>query len=144
MYYEQLKSTLFGYKEIALREYFDHLDNHWCKMDIKTTKKMTKSFYQPWNQVEHVTKFAQRLDDEIIYLNTHNGIDITEANKLQFYTEQMLDSCYFDKAVIIKWESQSPRRKNGGKRRPTVRGEPRERRSTTSALAEQQKNAFRV
>ena len=56
-------------------------------MDTKTIKRTTKSFYQPWNQVEHSTKFAQRLDDKMVYLNEHDGIDITEANKLQFYTE---------------------------------------------------------
>ena len=39
-YYEQLKDTLFGYKEVSPRDYFDHLDDHWCKMDTKTTKSM--------------------------------------------------------------------------------------------------------
>ena len=51
-------------------------------MDIKTIKRMTKPFYEPWHQVEHVTKFAQRLDDEMVYRNGHDGIDITEANEL--------------------------------------------------------------
>ena len=63
-YYEQLKDTLFGYKEVSPRDYFDHLDYHWCKMDTKTIKSMTKFFYEPWNQVDHVTKFAQRLDNQ--------------------------------------------------------------------------------
>ena len=53
-------------------------------MDTKTIKIMTKSFYEPWNQVDHVKNFAQRLDDQQVYLNGHDGIDITEANKLQF------------------------------------------------------------
>ena len=48
-YYEQLKDTLFGYKEVSPRDYFDHLDDHWCKMNTKTIKSMTKSFYEPWN-----------------------------------------------------------------------------------------------
>ena len=75
-------------------------------MDTKTIKKMTKGFYLAWNQVEHITKFAKRLDNEMTYLNTHDGIDITEANKLQFYTEQMLDSTYFDNSIIMKWEKR--------------------------------------
>ena len=83
-------------------------------MDTKTSKRMTESCYQPWNQVEHVTKFAQRLDDEMVYLNGHDGIDITEANKLQFYTEQMLDSGFFKKIILIKWERQFPARKMWG------------------------------
>ena len=56
-------------------------------------------------------KFAKRLDDEMTYLNTHDGMDITEANKLQFYTEQMLDSTYFDKSIIMKWEKRDLSRK---------------------------------
>ena len=76
---------------------------------------MTKSFYQKWNQMEHITKFAKRLDDEMTYLNTHDGIEITEANKLQFYTEQMLDSTYFDKSTIMKWEKRDPSRKTWAK-----------------------------
>ena len=80
-------------------------------MDTKTIKRMTKSFYQEWNQVDHITKFEKRLDDDMAYLNTHDGINITEANKLQFYTEQMLDSTYFDKSIIMKWEKRSPTRK---------------------------------
>ena len=81
-YYEQLKNVLFSYKELSPRDYFDHLDDHWCKMDTKTIKRMTKLFYEPWHQVEHVTKFARRLNDEMVYLNGHDGINITEANEL--------------------------------------------------------------
>ena len=61
-------------------------------METKMIKRIPKNFYQEWNQVDHITKLAQRLDDDMTYLNTHDGINITEANKLQFYTEQMLGS----------------------------------------------------
>ena len=71
-------------------------------MDTKTIKMTTKSFCEPWNQVDHVTKFAQRLDDQLVYLNGHDGIDITEANKLQFYIEQMHDSGFFDKHILMR------------------------------------------
>ena len=42
-------------------------------MDTKMIKIMTKLFYEPWNQVEHVTKFAQRLNEQQVYLNGHDG-----------------------------------------------------------------------
>ena len=83
-------------------------------------QKDEKSFYQPWHEVEYVTKFTQRLGEEMIYFNEHDTIGITEANKLQFYTEQMLDSGFFDKAILIKWETRT-------------------RRSTTSALVARQR-----
>ena len=58
-----------------------------------------------------MTKFSQRLDDQQVYLNGHDGIDITEANKLQFYIEQMLDSGFFDKHILMRWEKRDPARK---------------------------------
>ena len=80
-------------------------------MDTKTIKMMTKSFNEPWNQVDQVTKFAQRLDDQQVYLNGHDGINITEANKLQFYIEHMLDSGFFDTHILMRWEKRDPTRK---------------------------------
>ena len=38
----------------------------------------------------HVTKFAKHLDEQQEYLQSA-GIEITDASKLQFYTEQIID-----------------------------------------------------
>ena len=70
-------------------------------MYTKTIKKMTKSFYKPWDQVMHITKFAKHLDEQQEYLNSA-GTEITDASKLQFYTEQIIDSQMFDKPIIIR------------------------------------------
>ena len=109
-YYEQLKIELMGYKEVSIRDYFDHLDEHWCKMDTKTIKRTTKSFYKPWDQIMHITKFSKQLDEEQEYIQSA-GIKISNASKLQFYTEQMIDSKWFNKPIIIKWEKRVPARK---------------------------------
>ena len=90
-YYEQLKNDLMGYKEVSIRDYFDHLDKHWCKMDTKTIKRMTKLFYKPWDQIMHITKFGKQLDEEQEYLQSA-GIESSDTSKLQFYTKQMIDS----------------------------------------------------
>ena len=55
-------------------------------MDTKIIKKMTESFYEPWDQVMHVTKFAKHLDEQQDYLKSA-GIEITDASKLHFYTK---------------------------------------------------------
>ena len=47
-----------GYKDIPIHAYFDHLDKRWCRMDTKTRKKMRAEFYEPWNQVVHISKFG--------------------------------------------------------------------------------------
>ena len=103
-YYEQLEDEIMGYKEVKIIDYFDHLDNKWCKMDTRTRQKMRKEFYQPWDQVMHLTKFGIQLNKEQTYLGTC-GIKITDDVKAQFYVKQMIDSGIFSKVDIIAWES---------------------------------------
>ena len=67
------------------------LTNIGAKWIPKTIKRMTKSFYKPWNQIMHITKFGKQLDKEQEYLK-FAGIEISDASKLQFYSEQMIDS----------------------------------------------------
>ena len=103
-YYEQLEDELMGYKEVSIRNYFEHLDAYWCKMNTKTVQKMTAEFYEPWDQQMHITKFAKRLDRHQAYLATA-GIEITDESKLQFYIEQMVDCAMFEKREIVAWEN---------------------------------------
>ena len=51
----------------------------------------------------HVTKFAKNLEEQHKYLKT-TGVAIYKESKLQFYTEQMIDSGMFDKKDITDWE----------------------------------------
>ena len=106
VYYEQLEDDLVGNKQVTIREYFQHLDAIWCKMDTKAVTKITALFYEPWDQVMHITKFAKQLDRQQAYLKT-TGINITEESKLQFYTKQILDRAMFDKRNIIEWEDRT-------------------------------------
>ena len=69
-------------------------------MDTKTMKT-TKPIYEPWYQVMHVTNFSKHLNEQQEYLKSA-GIEITNASKLQFYTEQIIDSQMFDKPIIIR------------------------------------------
>ena len=94
--YEQLENELMGYKEVPVFAYFDHLDKRWCRMDTKTRKKMRAEFYEPWDQVMHISKFRKHLTKEQKYLKTC-GIEIDEEKKIQFYVKQMIDSAMFEK-----------------------------------------------
>ena len=59
-YHKQLKKKVIGYKKVKVKDYFDHLDKKWCKLDTGTIKKMKEDYYQPWNQVDHITDFGIR------------------------------------------------------------------------------------
>ena len=67
---------------------------------------MTATFYKPWNQVMHNTKFVKDLNKQQKYPKT-TRINITDESKLQFYTEQTIDSGMFDKKDIINWEEKT-------------------------------------
>ena len=97
--YEQLKNSPMSYREVSIRDYFDHLDKHRSKIDTKTIKSTTKLFYEPWNQLMHVMKFAKHLDQQQECLQSA-GIEITNASKLQFYTDQIIYSQMFDNQLL--------------------------------------------
>ena len=78
---------------------------------------MTAGLYEPWiSNNMHITKFAKHLDERQEYLST-NGIKTTDAVKLQFYLEQMIDNTMFSKHAIIRWEKQDNARKTWPKSR---------------------------
>ena len=99
-----------GYKRITIINYFKHLDGIWCKMDTKVVTKMTATFYEPWNQMMHIIKFAKQLDKQQAYLKT-TGITILDKSTPQFYTKKMIDSKMFDKRDIIDWEDRTKNKK---------------------------------
>ena len=70
-------------------------------MDTKAVTKMTAAFYEPWDQVIHISKFAKQMTKKQAYLQT-TGFNISDKNKLQFYTEQMINSKRFNTRNIIE------------------------------------------
>ena len=89
-YHKQLKKKIIGYKKVKVREYVDHLDKKWCKLDTGTIKTMKKAIYEPWNLVDHATDFGIRLKDDQEHLLT-NKIRISDDDMTQFYVEQIMD-----------------------------------------------------
>ena len=55
-------------------------------MDTNAVTKTSSSFYEPWDQVIHITKFAKQLDKQQVYQKS-TGITITNESKLRFYTK---------------------------------------------------------
>ena len=77
---------------------------------------MTAEIYELWSKNMRITKFAKHLDKRQEYPST-TGIKITNAVKLQFYLEQMIDSAMFSKQAIIRWEKRYIARKTWPKER---------------------------
>ena len=43
-YHCTFHKLVFGYKNVEVRDYFDHLDNKLCKLDIGATKNICKEY----------------------------------------------------------------------------------------------------
>ena len=109
-YYEQPEDKLMGYKEVTTLDYFNHLDEVWCKMNTKIDQKMTAKFHDPLcSNNLHITKFSKHLGEREENLS-NNGTKITGAVKLQFYLDQMIDSAMFSKHSIIRSDKQDSAR----------------------------------
>ena len=63
-------------------------------MDTATVKWTNEEYYEPWNQIDHITYFRIRLDKEQEH-HTNNKIAIFDKDKLQFYINQMYASRIF-------------------------------------------------
>ena len=100
----KLEDELMGCKEVTIRNYFDHLDEKWCKMDTTTRKKTKGEFDESWDQVMHITKFGKKLRKHQEYLKVC-GVKIDNETKMQFYVEEMIDSAMFEKCDIVAWEN---------------------------------------
>ena len=56
-------------------------------MNIAIVKQMKEEYYEPWNQIDHITDFGIRLDEEQKHLAA-NKIAISEEDMLHFYIDQ--------------------------------------------------------
>ena len=64
MYYKQLKQPIIGYRGLKIKDYLDHLETKWCKLNTANIKEMKSNYYQKWSQEMHITDFGKFLDDE--------------------------------------------------------------------------------
>ena len=74
-------------------------------MDTTTIKRINEEYYKPWNQIDHITDFGIRLDEEQEHL-ANNKIEILEKDKLQFYIKQMYASQIFEYREMKTWEKK--------------------------------------
>ena len=63
--------------------------------------EMKASYYKKWNPTNHITDFGKRLDEDQAQLAIGNII-ISNADKLQFYIEQMYASQTFQREMMMK------------------------------------------
>ena len=68
-------------------------------------QKMKQRFYRGWQEGEHITAFATRLDREQKELARQKVI-ITNDDQLQHYILEMYDSNQFDRKELTDWEKK--------------------------------------
>ena len=103
-----LNQRIHGYKNVTVKQYFQHLDSKWCKLTVKTIRDMKLHFYRGMDlndPNEGVSQFIIRLEEEQGDLERDN-ITISEAEKLQHFLEQVnIDSRLFSKEQRKEWNN---------------------------------------
>ena len=79
-YYEQLREDTFKYKHIKPRQYITKLETKWVLLDERQRKVLIDNFERGWEENEHISAFATRLDDEQAKLLA-DGITISKEIK---------------------------------------------------------------
>jgi hypothetical protein len=106
-YYQSLKKPIIAYKKVPVKEYINHLDEKWCKLDTRETKKLKKHYYRGWeiDHEEHIEEFIKRLNEEQISLG-RDKVVISNDDKLQHFLEEMYDCGMFDRRDYKEWETK--------------------------------------
>ena len=63
-YYEQLREDTFKYKCIKPHQYIKELETKWVFLDERQRKVLIDNFKRGWEENEHISAVATRLDDE--------------------------------------------------------------------------------
>ena len=102
-YWKQLEQTTFKWKRTTPRNYIDHLQNKWVKLDPPTIEAETNKYKRGWADDEHITLFNRRLNLEQAKLMT-GKIIITDAMKLHHYMIKMWKrASYFKQPTMKEW-----------------------------------------
>jgi hypothetical protein len=63
-YYLQLRNCQTAYRNITPFQILDHVDSHWCALDVKAKKALKDAYYTKWNGNEHLIAFSKHLDED--------------------------------------------------------------------------------
>ena len=63
-YHKQLEERVFKLGRITPRNYIEHLQNEWVKLDETPIEIETNNYKRGWADNEHITPFRRRLDLE--------------------------------------------------------------------------------
>ena len=90
-YYEQLYQEVFKFKMITPRQFIEHLEKKWVKMDVFVIKRLRVQYLRGWEEEEHIMSFRVRLlREQKIYMDYATPIVITDEELGQHYLEEVL------------------------------------------------------
>lgn len=110
MYYSGLKHEITSYKTIKPIDYLKHLKTDWVIMDTAALKQIKKDFYVEWDGESNLKNYSTDLTRTQAELRADNII-INDADKLQWYIEQMYECQRFEKMEMTTWEAKPSNQK---------------------------------
>ena len=112
-YYEQLRDEVFGFKRITPRQFIEHLEQRWVKLDTMVIKRLRAKFFRGWDELEHVTSFRIRLDrEQKRYKEYVPPVTISDAKKKQHYLEEVLrEPEKWGEKCVTAWDKETTAQK---------------------------------
>ena len=107
-YHKRLEKKIIGYKNVTIRQYFEHLDQQWCSLETHVVKELKAHALRGWQRLEEdedLGGFAKRLEDDVACLK-EDKISISEEDMLQHFMEQILESGLFDEKDVREFNMQ--------------------------------------
>ena len=68
--YKRLEKKVIGYKNVTVRQYFDHLDDKWCPLETHVVKGLKVHAFRSWKRLEEdedLGEFSKRLKDDVAF-----------------------------------------------------------------------------
>ena len=108
-YYEQLHQEVFKFKMITPRQFIEHLEKKWVKMDVFVIKRLRAQYLRGWEEEEHIMSFRVRLlREQKSYLDYATPIIITDEELGQHYLEEVLKRTdIFGEKCITEWNEKT-------------------------------------
>ena len=105
-YYKQLYEDTFRYRRRLPREYIQHLQNRWVKVDTIVIKHLKNNYSCRWEEDKHIILFRVRLEREqkkIVELEP--TIQILDDDIKQHYLEETIKRAnYFGQKRVTEFE----------------------------------------
>ena len=90
-YYKQLKEEVFKYKRIRPRQFIEHIQDKWVKIDTLVISRLRSKFFRGWEEDKYLISFRVRLlREQKTYKEYATPVELEDVDIFQHCMKEML------------------------------------------------------